>query len=462
MRPLVLVLIAAAVLPWTAAQAAPTWQVISTEPGKRIEIDRTSLKREEGGKVTAVGRVILDKELTDVRTGGAYRVIEALTRYDCAGRNATTLKRSYKKNESELLREEEIAGGDLPVRSGTLDDKVLREVCRPSEAKVAAAEVVQKANEAAGKLKAANDALLQKEVAKSGSASAVKTADAGAHAPAPTAVPAKPEAAPAAKIEPKPVVHAPAVSTHKRNTPAKKKASPPHDEHAAVVEHASIHWSYEGEGAPENWHKLDPKNKLCASGERQSPIDIKDGIRVDLEPIKFNYATSPFRIVDNGHTLQVTTGGSSITVGGKTYELLQFHFHKPSEEKVNGKRFDMVAHLVHKSDEGELAVVALLLERGDENPTIQTLWNHLPLERNSTVTSTTANVDLASFLPANRQYYTYMGSLTTPPCSEGVLWLVLKQPVNISPDQLNIFSRLYRNNARPIQSGSGRLIKESR
>ena len=130
--------------------------------------------------------------------------------------------------------------------------------------------------------------------------------------------------------------------------------------------------------------------------------------------------------------------------------------------KVNGQRFDMVAHLVHKADDGQLAVVAVLLERGTENAFIQTLWNNMPLEKNLPVAPPTAIIDLNTLLPAARNYYTYMGSLTTPPCSEGVLWLVMKQPVQVSPDQINIFSRLYKNNARPIQPAAGRLIKEGR
>jgi carbonic anhydrase len=122
----------------------------------------------------------------------------------------------------------------------------------------------------------------------------------------------------------------------------------------------------------------------------------------------------------------------------------------------------MVVHLVHKSDEGQLAVVAVLLERGSENPFIQTLWNNLPLEKNVAVQPPATQIDLASLLPTTRSYYTYMGSLTTPPCSEGVLWLVMKQPVQVSQDQINIFSRLYKNNARPIQPAAGRVIKEDR
>ncbi len=467
-------------LPWSLS-AAPTWQVISSEPGKRIEIDRTNLKR-EGTIVQAQGRVVLEKELIDGRSGAGYRVIEAITRYDCTTRNATTIKRIFKKNETDIVREEDIKGAELPVRSGTLDDKVLREVCRPPRENQA--ELAKKANEAGNDLKAANDAMLKKGLAKAEKPAALKASETPAKEdaiPAPSIRPnlkaaadaareasptsppspaAKPVAPPPAKAQTYIIHAAPAAKPKKASRPEGYMLELTHSEPA--VQHAHIHWGYEGAGAPENWSKLDPQNKACAIGERQSPIDIKDGIKVDLEPIKFNYQPSTFRIVDNGHTVQVQVGEGSISLTGKSYELVQFHFHRPSEEKINGQRFDMVVHLVHKADDGQLAVVAVLLERGNENPFIQTLWNYMPLEKNMPVSPPNAIVDLNTLLPTSRNYYTYMGSLTTPPCSEGVLWLVMKQPVQVSPEQINIFSRLYRNNARPIQPSSGRLIKEGR
>ncbi|WP_027457264.1 carbonic anhydrase [Dechloromonas agitata] len=467
-------------LPWSLS-AAPTWQVISSEPGKRIEIDRTNLKR-EGTIVQAQGRVVLEKELIDGRSGAGYRVIEAITRYDCTTRNATTIKRIFKKNETDIVREEDIKGAELPVRSGTLDDKVLREVCRPPRENQA--ELAKKANEAGNDLKAANDAMLKKGLAKAEKPAALKASETPAKEdaiPVPSIRPnlkaaadAAREASPTSPPSPaaKPVAPPPAKAQtyiiHAAPAAKPKKASRPEGymleltQSEPAVQHAHIHWGYEGAGAPENWSKLDPQNKACAIGERQSPIDIKDGIKVDLEPIKFNYQPSTFRIVDNGHTVQVQVGEGSISLTGKSYELVQFHFHRPSEEKINGQRFDMVVHLVHKADDGQLAVVAVLLERGNENPFIQTLWNYMPLEKNMPVSPPNAIVDLNTLLPTSRNYYTYMGSLTTPPCSEGVLWLVMKQPVQVSPEQINIFSRLYRNNARPIQPSSGRLIKEGR
>lgn len=226
--------------------------------------------------------------------------------------------------------------------------------------------------------------------------------------------------------------------------------------------HEAAHWGYEGESGPLNWGKMNSANSKCDLGERQSPIDIRDGIKVELDSINFDYKPVQFTVVDNGHTIQVNlSSGNYINVSGKSYELLQFHFHRPSEERINGKGFDMVAHLVHKDREGKLAVVAVLLEAGQSQEIIQLVWNNLPLEKNDPVKAL-SNIDLSKLLPAKRDYYTYMGSLTTPPCSEGVLWLVLKQPMEISADQLAIFSRLYPMNARPIQRSAGRIIKESR
>ena len=223
----------------------------------------------------------------------------------------------------------------------------------------------------------------------------------------------------------------------------------------------AAHWSYEGAGGPEGWGRMKPEFAKCSSGSRQSPIDIRDGIKVSLDAVAFDYKPSAFRVLDNGHTVQVNVGpGNSIEVLSRRYDLLQFHFHRPSEERIDGKQFDMVVHLVHKDLEGRLAVVAVLLERGSALPIVQSVWNNLPLEKGDEVAAKLP-LDLGALLPAERSYFTYMGSLTTPPCSEGVLWMVMKYPVQVSAEQIGIFSRLYPMNARPVQSASGRLIKES-
>ena len=254
----------------------------------------------------------------------------------------------------------------------------------------------------------------------------------------------------------------PAVDEHAAPAPAlrplrRKPASP-----AEAAEHAHPqHWDYAGKGGPAAWGQMKPEFAKCSSGTRQSPIDIRDGIKVVLDPVQFDYKPSGFRVIDNGHTIQVNVAsGNSIDVMGRHYELVQFHFHRPSEERIDGRQFDMVAHLVHKDIEGRLAVVAVLLERGSAQAIVQSVWNNLPLEQGEELAAR-GTINLNDLLPAERSYFTYMGSLTTPPCSEGVLWMVMKQPVQISSEQIGIFARLYPMNARPIQSAAGRLIKES-
>jgi carbonic anhydrase len=233
---------------------------------------------------------------------------------------------------------------------------------------------------------------------------------------------------------------------------------------AAILAAAPKHgtqWAYEGELGPANWSKINVDWAKCGAGNRQSPIDIRDGIKVNLEQIGFDYHPSSFNEINNGHTINVTVGGGNfITVGNETYELQGFHFHRPSEERINGKGTEMVMHLVHKSYDGRIAIIAVLLERGQPHKLMQTVWDNLPLERNELVAPSVV-INPLDALPEKREYFTYMGSLTEPPCTEGVLWLVFKQPRQASPAQMALFSRLYPLNARPVQPLAGRMIKES-
>jgi len=234
------------------------------------------------------------------------------------------------------------------------------------------------------------------------------------------------------------------------------------------------HWSYEpGERGPENWGKLGKENAVCGAGELQSPINIENGIRVDLPPIRFDYKPSPLSIQDNGHTILVNYGeGSNLILQGKQYRLVQFHFHHPSEEAIDGKRSDMVAHLLHQHHDGALLMVAVLLNRDPtktlaksdnaENPLFQQILNNIPLSKNVVETPSGVVIDMNQLLPQHHAYYTYLGSLTTPPCTENVTWVVLKDPVSLSEEQVENFARIYANNARPLQLKLGRLIKETR
>jgi carbonic anhydrase len=221
------------------------------------------------------------------------------------------------------------------------------------------------------------------------------------------------------------------------------------------------HWGYEGHHGPAFWANLSPEYGQCRNGREQSPVNIvtanvQSGA---LDKIEFNYAVAPIQIINNGHTVQVNyPPGSFIKAAGQTYELLQFHFHTPSEEQINGRNFPLVAHLVHKSSEGKLAVVAVLFEKGKENDFLEALWRRMPTETQEERKYPQSSLSPASMLPLNKAYYTFMGSLTTPPCSEGVRWLVMKNPVSLSAKQIEHFTKLFEMNARPVQPLNERLI----
>jgi carbonic anhydrase len=226
--------------------------------------------------------------------------------------------------------------------------------------------------------------------------------------------------------------------------------------------HHPPHWSYEGATGPDHWGDLSPDYAKCKTGGEQSPINITSSVASDLPAIEFHYAESVLKIINNGHTVQVNSDGrSSMTVGGKQYKLLQFHFHHPSEEQMSGKSNDMVIHLVHQDAEEHKAVIAVLVDQGPRNSVIKTIFSHLPQTSEGEVT-TGAAINPAGLLPKTDSYYTFPGSLTTPPCSEGVTWFVLKQPLTVSQSELEKFAKLYPHNARPVQPLHQRTVLSTR
>jgi carbonic anhydrase len=231
---------------------------------------------------------------------------------------------------------------------------------------------------------------------------------------------------------------------------------------AAQEQHVQHAWDYGDALGPKHWGDLKPEFAPCKTGHHQSPIDIRNPQKADLPLIQFDYKPSPLHIIDNGHTIMINyAAGSSISAGGKKYVLKQFHFHRPSEEKINGKSFDMSVHLVHIDETGKLAVVAVLLQQGQDNPLVRELWNDLPKEKEKEEFLDKVQIDASWILPSDRRYYTFSGSLTTPPCSEDVTWFVLKHPTTVSAEEIERFSKLYRNDARPTQPLYDRIVRES-
>jgi carbonic anhydrase len=504
-------LVVAALVPVAAWPA--DWQPVAVSGNERVEIDKARIVRTAPGHTTAWTRLVLGREVADA--GGSYSAVQAMNRYDCQAGTFATVRRVYMK-AANMVREEAISSPkSMTAAAGSVEERLLKEACRlrtvgdaqqvadaaaraataPAKPGVMHADMLSASDEPVARTMPVADAA-HPEAGADGKLgerprfielpkidkSQVEDPYAGSKPAEPKAAeakapPARPEPRSATPVRPEPrrdtkapSYVAPAtggVSRFERErqlatsgptrAPVVRRVAP-----EPAVETRPIHWSYEGDGSPANWAKLRPDYAVCATGRRQSPIDIRDGIKVDLEPIAIDYRRSQFRVLDNGHSIQVNVGeGSSIAIMGRTYQLQQIHFHRPAEERVNGKTYDMGIHFVHRDDEGHLAVIAVLLEKGPEHPLIQAIWNNMPLEVDQEV-APALSVDLNDLLPRDRSYYTYMGSLTTPPCTEDVLWMVFKQPVAISAEQIAIFTRLYKNNARPIQAANGRLIKENR
>lgn len=225
-----------------------------------------------------------------------------------------------------------------------------------------------------------------------------------------------------------------------------------------VLANSPTHWSYSGQERPNNWAKLSPDFATCSTGEHQSPINFELFTAKEPANLLFNYQDTPLNIINNGHTIQINYAkGSTIKIDQKEYELMQFHFHTPSEHTIEGKATEMELHLVHKNQKGEMAVVALFIKSGQEHPLIKEIWQHINLEEGGQIFKT-SKINAKDFIAIESPYYHYTGSLTTPPCTEGVNWIVFKTPLEMSTEQIKKFSKIYQLNARPVQPLNQRRI----
>jgi carbonic anhydrase len=211
------------------------------------------------------------------------------------------------------------------------------------------------------------------------------------------------------------------------------------------------HWEYGGENGPEKWADLSPEYAACRLGKEQSPINLRAAIPAALPDPAVAWKPIPLKVINNGHTIQVDgAGGGSLILDGVAYDLLQFHFHHPSEHVVDGIPAPMEVHFVHKSSDGMLAVLGAMIVEGPPNPVLESIWSIMPVHAGDTANGS-GNLDIRSLLPVDPITYRYAGSLTTPPCSEVVQWAVFRKPITASFSQLSLFSKLFPNNARPIQ-----------
>lgn len=225
-----------------------------------------------------------------------------------------------------------------------------------------------------------------------------------------------------------------------------------------------LHWSYEGDRGVENWGDLHPSYLDCKLGKRQSPVDIKQESSSYLASdagIYVNYHDEELNINNNGHTIAVNFADTNeALINGKKYKLKQVHFHSPSEHTIDAKSFPMEAHFVHKADDGELAVLGVMIQEGNKNSSLQKIWKNMPVEEGGHNISNKVKINATDLLPSSKDHYHYLGSLTTPPCTQIVEWYILKEPISISNKQLERFHKLYNANARPVQELNDRVILE--
>jgi carbonic anhydrase len=227
-------------------------------------------------------------------------------------------------------------------------------------------------------------------------------------------------------------------------------------------ESQNIHWGYIGEDDPQHWGEISPDFQRCQIGHQQSPINLGEIAATEAEALKISYQATPLKILNNGHTIQVNyQPGSFIIFKGEKFELLQFHFHHPSEHQINGQPTDLEVHFVHRSDQGKLAVLGVLAQVGSLNASLKPIWQVLPQKVQAETAIKNVMIDANEILPSDRHFYEYSGSLTTPPCSEGVLWLVMAKAINLSADQIDQFASIFSLNARPVQPLDGRQVLRS-
>lgn len=217
-------------------------------------------------------------------------------------------------------------------------------------------------------------------------------------------------------------------------------------------------WSYSGPNGPEYWGRLDAAWAACAAGQQESPIDLSGAVDADLGPLDLEWPKLPGRVFDTGHAIQVEASpGANLTMGGKGYQLLQFHVHQPSEHLLNGRRYPLEIHFVHTAPDGTLGVVGVFAEAGVASPALQAVLN----AAGAAAGADRIAVDLPALLPDDRSYFRYAGSLTTPPCSETVDWAVLAEPISVSDAQIEAIARLHPGNTRPLQPLNRRFLLRS-
>lgn len=401
------------------------WVTVSRDGSRQIQVDRASIVQSDAGTRVAWARMVLSPAEA---AGAGFTAVLALNRYDCYNRGFATIRRRYLDADSVVLREEEVRDPAMrPVARSGVDDRLWREICRPPSS----GDLTALADEAE-RLAAALESLPAS--ATPAPAASAQRKSAPAPEPTPAALP---------RVEPEPAP-----------PPARK---PP------ASRHPLPDWSYDETNGPVMWGKLRPEWAVCDSGRRQSPIELQSGLVVNLSPVEFDYPATLFRVIDTGRLLRIQTGeGLSARIRGERFELIYIEVHRPGEARVDGVIHDLSVDLHHRAADGRMAVVSVQFRAGNTpNPVLNTWLSSLPLERGGQF-APEFGVDLRALLPKDPAHFLYVGSLTSPPCTEGVLRVVMKQPMEVSWEQLGVIARLHPPSARPLQDGFGRRVLESR
>jgi carbonic anhydrase len=234
--------------------------------------------------------------------------------------------------------------------------------------------------------------------------------------------------------------------------------------YSQILEKDQHDWGYIGKEGPAGWSRINSNYHTCSSGQSQSPINISENkVQKDrsLPDIIFSYMGVPVKIWNSGHTIQVNyPKGSYINIGGNSFELIQLHFHSPSEHAFDGKHAEMEVHFVNKNENGSLVILGVLMKKGKHNKELEALFDHLSPKEGLEVSVVNTKINPMEFIPKEKEYFTYLGSLTTPPCSENVSWYVMKDKIEVSSNQIKKFKKIIQMNARPLQDLSKRVIKE--
>lgn len=436
LRVLVAALVALGVAP---AVAESDWLTVAHNDERRVELDRAGVIHSDSGTRVAWARMLLGQ--TEAAELG-YTAVFALNRYDCRDRTFVPVRRRYLDDRNIVVREEEVADRTPRALSQAgVDERLWREVCQPPshEALAQVARMAERRSGAAGNAeKASSNAREKMPLSK---AAPVKTAvklNAKRVSPAP-----KPES----KVEPTPAI-----------VPEDSPRPKTRREGSSLPE-----WSYEGLAGPVMWSRLRPEWSLCGEGERQSPIDLDSALTVGLEPVQFNYRPIHVRVFDTGRGLRILPGEKlTAEIRDERFELSYIEVHRPGEERIDGRIHDLSVDLHHRAADGRFAVVSIQFSASDRShPVIDSWLAALPLERGDTH-APSVRVDLGTLLPAEPGYVLYSGSLTSPPCTEGVLRVVMRQAQSLSHAQLAVIARLHPPSARPLQSLEGRRVLGSR